>query len=484
MNKFKDHVIITLRLLKTAWNVDKKLCFLYFLTPILGVSISFLIYYLYGLMIDEISSSLNVGQSQLLFLIIVTYLFFNYVSLSVYNTLSGFYVKDIFVEKFCNFLVRQFCQKSADLDFANLEDGEVQSLIAKVEDSYVTSFSQNLDRLIDLLSSIFSLTLSFFVALRFDLFLHFLVLIIVSIPFFYFRVKYGRASWSLASYYSQDQNRLWYLRGLFDEFSTLSEIKFYQLKDHFIDKIKKLQDHLLYEPKKQIQKYVIASVLTSALIPVVIYVMINNFVSDIFANKFSVGDFSFFLNTVLSFSREFSSLLMTIGLFTADNLFLADYFKFLDLKNKVQIDPDSIVLKKPFSVIEFRNVSFSYPGSKKLRLKNINLTIHRGENIAIVGHNGAGKTTLIKLLLRFYDPTEGEILIDGINLKKINLDSWYQQLGILFQSFPKYRLTLKENVQIGNILNDNEALVIETLKKAGAEDLLKLPNGLNQMIGI
>ncbi|GIW57399.1 MAG: hypothetical protein KatS3mg083_344 [Candidatus Dojkabacteria bacterium] len=62
MNKFKDHVVITLRLLKTAWNVDKKLCFLYFLTPILGVSFSFLIYYLYGLMIDEISSSLNVGQ--------------------------------------------------------------------------------------------------------------------------------------------------------------------------------------------------------------------------------------------------------------------------------------------------------------------------------------------------------------------------------------------------------------------------------------
>jgi ATP-binding cassette subfamily B protein len=147
----------------------------------------------------------------------------------------------------------------------------------------------------------------------------------------------------------------------------------------------------------------------------------------------------------------------------------------------------SLALKRPEKIksapkeIVFENVSFSYPGSEKLALDKISLTIKRGEDIAVVGHNGAGKTTLIKLLLRFYDPTEGRILVDGTDLKKIKTSDWYKQISVLFQDFAKYNLTLKENVQFGSI--GSKRGVKEFLKKAQGEDVLKIKGGLEQTLG-
>jgi ATP-binding cassette subfamily B protein len=116
-------------------------------------------------------------------------------------------------------------------------------------------------------------------------------------------------------------------------------------------------------------------------------------------------------------------------------------------------------------------------------LKNVNLIINRGEDIAIVGHNGAGKTTLIKLLFRFYDPTKGKILVDNKDLKKLNLNDWYSHLAVLFQDFAKYNLSLKENIQFGDI-NHNQLTNIKTsLNQAQGNELFRIKNGLDQVLG-
>ncbi|GIW64814.1 MAG: ABC transporter ATP-binding protein [Patescibacteria group bacterium] len=482
MDKFKNHLFLNIRLLKIAWREEKKLVFFYFFTSFLGVVFLFLVYYLYRMMIDQVFLGLTLGQNQIIFLIIISYLFSEYISRFVYYTVNSYYLEYVLRSKFQNILTRQFCQKLADLDFANLENGEVRNLIAKVENTYAWRLHDNLRLINYIIYNISALILSFLIALKFNLF-YFLALGLFSIPFYYLRAKYGNAYWSIYSSHAKDTNFLWYLRYIFTHFQTLAEIKIYQLKDYFLQKMKKVQNNLIEEYKQPIKKYTIYSIFSSAIIPIVIYFALSNFVLEIFLKRFSIGDFTFFLNTLFTFSGQISNILLNIGSIYENDLFVDDYFKLIDLNNKINFNSQSISLKKTFLTIEFRNVSFSYPESKKVVLKNINLKINKGENIALVGHNGAGKTTLIKLLLRFYDPTEGEILIDGINLKKINLNDWYQQIGILFQDFAKYYLTLKENVKIGNINKENKDLIIDSLNKSSADDLLKLPKKLDQVLG-
>ena len=135
--------------------------------------------------------------------------------------------------------------------------------------------------------------------------------------------------------------------------------------------------------------------------------------------------------------------------------------------------------------IVFQNVSFKYPNTERYVLKNFSYTFKPALKYAIVGNNGAGKSTLIKLLFRFYDVSEGNILINGIDIKEYELESWYQNLGILFQNFVKFEyLNVKDNVLLGDIEADvSEENVYNSLVKADAEEFVsKLPKGLHQIL--
>ncbi|HLC83974.1 MAG TPA: ATP-binding cassette domain-containing protein, partial [Bacteroidia bacterium] len=167
--------------------------------------------------------------------------------------------------------------------------------------------------------------------------------------------------------------------------------------------------------------------------------------------------------------------------------YIDQYFELLEYPNSIILSNKPVTFDeqpKP-PIIEFKNVSFKYPDSKRFILKNFNLTIGSGEKVALVGENGAGKSTLIKLILRFYDATEGEILINGTNIKEVDLKTWHQQIGALFQDFIKYQFTFKENIIYGDIAKRNDAVAIkEAIKKAGADSFLgNLPKGTDQIVG-
>jgi ATP-binding cassette subfamily B protein len=167
--------------------------------------------------------------------------------------------------------------------------------------------------------------------------------------------------------------------------------------------------------------------------------------------------------------------------------YVDNYFELLNFPNSITTTKTAEMIPtdpKP-ATIEFKNVFFKYPETERFVLKDFNLTIKPGEKIALVGENGAGKSTLIKLLLRFYDVTDGEILINGINIKNLNLEEWHKQIGALFQDFIKYQFTFKENIIFGDLSKKDDAQAIyRALKKSGAESYLaELPNGLDQIVG-
>jgi ATP-binding cassette subfamily B protein len=165
---------------------------------------------------------------------------------------------------------------------------------------------------------------------------------------------------------------------------------------------------------------------------------------------------------------------------------MANLFDFLGLKAQMEIA--SHTRKLPVSLrqgIEFRGVGFRYPESEEWALRDVDLSIAPGEKIALVGPNGAGKTTLIKLLSRLYDPTEGRIFIDGIDIRELDPLDLRQRIGVIFQDFVRYHLAASENVGFGQIeALDREEQIIESARKSGAHSIIEnLPNGYQTMLG-
>ena len=484
MNKTRKIIYNLFSLLKIAWEEDKKILLGYFITSLFSAILLFAVYFLYKLMIDQVFKSLVNKEITFVFLIVGSYLISEYLSRFFTNILNVYFFEYILRSKFQNVLTRRFMEKLAHLDFSNLENGEVRNLIAKVEGTYSWRLYENLRVMNFMIYSITSLILAFFVALRFNP-VYLVALFFLSTPLYFFRAKYGNIYWSIYTKNSKKINYLWYMRYLFTNFNTLAEIKIYDLKNFFLNKTKKIQNEVVDQYKKPIIRYVFWSTIVSFFIPGLVFFFLKDFVNQIiFSQKFSLGDFTFFLNAIFTFTGQTSGLLVNIGSIVENNLYVEDYFKLLNIKNRVISSKNAKRLKKVIPrEIKFENVSFTYPGSEKLVLKNINLTIKTGQDIAIVGPNGAGKTTLIKLLFRFYDPASGKILVDGVDLKKINLDDWYRHLGVLFQDFAKYYLTVKENIEFGDVNNVKKKSVKKALDNAQGNDLLNLPKKTDQILG-
>jgi ATP-binding cassette subfamily B protein len=167
-------------------------------------------------------------------------------------------------------------------------------------------------------------------------------------------------------------------------------------------------------------------------------------------------------------------------------LFIKDLFEFFDTKPTITSLPGALPAPRPIREgFEFENVSFSYPDSERKVLDRVSFRFSRGERIALVGENGAGKTTLVKLLARLYDPTEGRILLDGIDLRQYNPDDLRQEIGVIFQDYMRYDMLASENIGFGRIheLDDRPRIERSAEKSLAAGVIAGLPETYRQMLG-
>lgn len=162
-------------------------------------------------------------------------------------------------------------------------------------------------------------------------------------------------------------------------------------------------------------------------------------------------------------------------------VFINNLRNFLSYEEKIPQDQDGIIPNKAFETLEFRNVSFSY--QDEATIKNLSFVIKKDQTVALVGHNGAGKTTIIKLLLRLYDPTDGQIFYNGHDIREYNLKEYRELFATTFQDFQIFGMTIKENILMGRHYEKADELVKEALKKAGVYDkVMTLENGIDTMM--
>jgi ATP-binding cassette subfamily B protein len=313
-----------------------------------------------------------------------------------------------------------------------------------------------------------------------------LILFAATIPAFIAQNKFAELSFRVLSWRAPESRKLQYLEYLLTDYHAAKEIKLFGLGEPLLARYIELFWRFLREDQEIAQKRSWASLGWGLLATLSYYGSYAWIVWRAVGATITLGDMTMYLGIFRGSQSTFSHIFDNLNQIYENSLFLNNLFAFLELP------PRMVVAEHPAPMparieqgIEFRNVSFKYDGQKGWALHDVNLHVRPGEKIALVGPNGAGKTTLIKLLTRMYDPTEGQILLDGVDLRQFDPNALRQHFGVIFQDFVKYHLSAAENVAIGQIeALDDRPRIVQAAEKGGAHEMISaMPEGYETMLG-
>lgn len=374
--------------------------------------------------------------------------------------------------------------KTSDVELSQLEDSEFYDKLERARQQTAGRVGL-LSNMLGQIQDFFALASLVAGLIYFEPWL--IVLVVISIiPSFLNEIKFSNSSYSLSKSWTPERRELDYLRYIGANDKTAKELKLFGLAKFISDRFKELSIRYYNENKKlsiNRSKWgafynLIGTISYYAAYVLIIYKVING--------KITLGDLTFLSG---SFNRLKSRLEATFIRFTRISesaLNLRDYFEFIDLQPAVHKSfetlPIPTEIKQGFT---FDQVKFAYPGSSTEVLKGISFELKAGEKMAFVGENGAGKTTLIKLILRFYEPSEGRILLDGIDIRHFDKAEYQTLFGVIFQDFVKYELTVKENIAVGKIteLENDQRIQHAAHSSLASEVIDDVKEGLNQQLG-
>ena len=248
------------------------------------------------------------------------------------------------------------------------------------------------------------------------------------------------------------KRQLDYLRQAGATKEAAKELKLFNLADFFTQRFAKLSD-IIYEQDVDLAKKrlgigsILSVISTGGYYGAYAYVIWRTV-----AGRLSIGTFYFLITAIMQASSTIQQVFSTLSGIADQALFLTDLLAFFDMKPTIQSKPNALRAPRPIRQgFEFRNVSFQYPGNERRVIDHLNFHLHPAERVALIGENGQGKTTIVKLITRLYDPTEGEILLDGVDLREYDLEDLYREIGVIFQDFMRYEMTARENIAVGKI---------------------------------
>jgi ATP-binding cassette subfamily B protein len=282
------------------------------------------------------------------------------------------------------------------------------------------------------------------------------------------------------------RRQLDYLRILGGSKEAAKELKLFGLRQFLTDRFKRLSTQVYEEDVSLARKKAISGSLLSTIGTAGYYTAYVFAVWKTVTGVFTFGTLTLLANAIREASSNLQQTFSTLSTIADQALFLTDLIAFFEMRPKVTSKPNALPAPRPITRgFEFRNVSFRYPGSSRWVLQGFNLHLHPTERIALIGENGEGKTTIVKLLTRLYDPEEGQILLDGIDLREYDLEDLYREIGVIFQDFMRYEMTARENIAVGLIDHaDDLPRLQQSARKSLADDVIgKLPLGYEQMLG-
>lgn len=314
-----------------------------------------------------------------------------------------------------------------------------------------------------------------------------LALIISTLPAFFVVVRYALAEYQWRQRTTADERRTWYYDWVLTAAEAAAELRLFGLGKHFQSAYQGLRSKLRNERLKLTQQQSLAELGASLIALLITGAAMLWMVWKATRGLVTLGDLALIYAAFNQGQRLMRTLLENVGQLYGNSLFLGNLFEFLALQ-RIVVEPPLDTAKTHrdlLNEISFQNVSFSYPQSQRQALDNFCLTVPAGRIVALVGPNGAGKSTLVKLLCRFYDPTSGEIAIDGTNIRQISTPNLRRLITVLFQQPVHYNATVRENIEYGSLSHEPQQREVEAaVRAAGAEEIVAhLPEGYENILG-
>lgn len=376
-------------------------------------------------------------------------------------------------------------RKALDLDLAHFENAEFYDKLQNARREADWRSLQIVNGGFFLIQNVITLLSFGALLLRFSPWLA-LILFLATIPAFMAQSRYAELSFRVLSWRAPESRKLQYLEYLLTNSEAVKEIKLFGLGDPLLGRYANLFWKFLLEDQSIAQRRSMASFGWGLLATLTYYGSYAWIVWNAAGRLITLGDMTLYLGIFRSSQSTFEAIFYGLSELYENGLFMSNLFTFLALEP--QMVASASPLPAPRGIregLEFRHVSFKYPGQSEYALRDVNLCIGPQEKIALVGANGAGKTTLIKLLTRLYDPTEGQILLDGVDLREYDLNDLRRRIGVIFQDFVRYYLAASENVGFGQIeaLEDRERIVAAAVKSEADALIQKLPQGYDTVLG-
>ncbi|MCE7041182.1 ABC transporter ATP-binding protein [Dyadobacter sp. CY312] len=313
-----------------------------------------------------------------------------------------------------------------------------------------------------------------------------LILIIAVIPSFLGETHFNEKTYSLTRSWTPERRELDYLRYLGSSAETAKEVKVFGLENYLASRFKTLsEEYYLANRKISISRaswgYLLSAIGTVAYYGAYVFVLTQTLIGLI-----TVGTMTFLSGSFQRMHGMLQSIMSRFSGIAESALYLQDLFDFFEIQPTILANETGRNIPNPvLKGITFENVGFKYPDNDFWALRNLSFSIAPGEKLALVGENGAGKTTLVKLLACLYKPTEGRILIDGIDIQDYKLADLRANIGIIFQDFIRYEMSVSDNIAMGDVAHLEDAAAIENAANMSmaTEVITKLPNKFQQVLG-
>lgn len=310
------------------------------------------------------------------------------------------------------------------------------------------------------------------------------ILAVASLPSFIAETKFSGDAFRLFSWRAPESREQTYLEMLIAREDYVKEVQLYGLGPLFLQRYKDIFHKVFKEDRELTYKRNFWGLILGVFSNLALYGAYGWTVMVTLAGRLTLGEMTMYLAVFRQGQGSFASILNSIGGMYEDNLYLSTLYEFLEQPSP-KFGGETHIGLKPGDGLRFENVSFKYPGATQAALENVNLHLRPGCKLALVGENGSGKTTLIKLLTRLYEPSEGKITLDGVELKDWDISTLRERIGVIFQDFARYQMLLGENIGAGDQQHfyDQERWQAAGEKGMVTSFLDRLPQGYQTQLG-
>jgi ATP-binding cassette subfamily B protein len=393
-------------------------------------------------------------------------------------------VDNILGESHSNAVSLELMEHAAKLDLKHFEQSEYQDRLERARrqaSSRSTVISQVFGQAQAMITAIaLAAGLVFYAPLLIGL------LALALVPAVWGEFRFNRLAYWISHNRSPERRQLEYLRQIGASADSAKEIKLFGLGAFLSERFKTLSQQILVENRDLSIRRAWQTGALAAISTLTYYAAYAYIVWRTLHGEFSIGTLVFLAGSFSGLNGYLQQILIGFTQIAGQSLYLDDLFSFFEIAPTI-LEPAH---PKPFPQplrqgIVFDNVGFRYPGSERWAVRNLSFTVPAGETVALVGENGAGKTTIVKLMTRLYDPDEGRVTIDGIDLKDLSTHEVRNHVGVIFQDFLRYSFSAADNIGVGRIevADDRERIIRAAEQSLADRAITRLPDGYDQMLG-